>query len=84
MNEKLDKQDKEELDELCAYGQIQGLTGLQSVSWKITQELQSTKTSLNQVKDIKEYVNSLIRKSVVSTGESKQTRYQNLVNKILK
>ncbi len=84
VNEKLDKQDKEELDELCAYGQIQGLTGLQSVSWKITQELQSTKTSLNQVKDIKEYVNSLIRKSVVSTGESKQTRYQNLVNKILK
>jgi hypothetical protein len=84
VNTKLEEQEEEKLEELCAYGQIQGLTGLQSSSRKITQDLKTTQSTLGEVKNIKEYINSLMRKSVVSSGENKQTRYQNLVNKILK
>ena len=84
VNAKLDEQNEEELGELCAYGQVQGLTGLQSVSWKITQDLKTAQSSLGEVKNIKEYINGLMRKSVVSSGVNEQTRYQNLVNKIFK
>lgn len=84
VNAKLEEQEEEKLEELCAYGQIQGLTGLQSSSRKVTQDLKTTQSTLGEVKNIKEYINSLMRKSVVSSGGNKQTRYQNLVNKILK
>ncbi|MFA7285103.1 MAG: hypothetical protein WC004_04775, partial [Candidatus Absconditabacterales bacterium] len=71
----LDSNDIAQYNELCAYGTVQGLTGLQSESWKLVQSLGSTTTStLQQVDNVDEYVQQLREQTKIITGTANSRR----------